>query len=98
MAVSTGRCNARLQSHAIEERLGAAGQVAACGEVLAQQSVGVFVRAALPGALRKHDEAGAPLHEGGDLGARRSARQIALPVAGASRTGSRTISPCGSGA
>ncbi|MBB5061561.1 hypothetical protein HDF16_006297, partial [Granulicella aggregans] len=41
-----------LPSHFIEVGLRVAGQVGFLGEVLSQQTVGVFVGAALPGALR----------------------------------------------
>ena len=41
-----------LPSHFVEVGLGVAGQVGFLGEVLSQQSIRVFVGAALPGALR----------------------------------------------
>src|SRR5262245_65017076 len=40
------------QSDTIERRLWMQGKVGSLGEVLTQQAVGIFIRSALPGALR----------------------------------------------
>ena len=51
-AQSFSRALIEPQRDLVELRLGVAGQIGSLGQVLSQQSIGVFVRSSLPGAVR----------------------------------------------